>query len=180
MPTRSRLDDDGEWSKRLLWAEEQGLKNLQEKFTTADNINKEAQTTLTYVLTGVGGTFVYVLQSFDKQLNIMIFGAIVLCAYFVILGFFLVWKTFFLKSFPAPFQYPKNLIGAPGLSMDTVRRGELDNIDQRIDEAQLWIKRKSKAINVVRLMLIASPLIFSLAAVLYWIVEIAVLRPTGH
>ena len=44
------------WPERLKWAEEQGLKNLQEKFTTGDNINKEAQTTLTYVLAAMGAS----------------------------------------------------------------------------------------------------------------------------
>jgi len=32
------------WPDRLKWAEEQGLKNLQEKFSTADSMSKEAQT----------------------------------------------------------------------------------------------------------------------------------------
>lgn len=48
---------DASWPDQLKWAEENGLKNLQEKFTTADGINKEAPTTLTYVLAAMGATF---------------------------------------------------------------------------------------------------------------------------
>ncbi len=74
------------WPDRLKWAEEQGLKNLQEKFTTADNMSKEAQTTLTYILSGMGGTFAYILPGLEKPLSILMSGAILLCLYFIVLG----------------------------------------------------------------------------------------------
>lgn len=155
------------WPERLKWAEEQGLKNLQEKFTTGDNINKEAQTTLTYVLAAMGASFAYVVQALDKPLTPLVFGTAILCAYFTALGIGLVWRTLFLSDFPSPFQEPKNLTQRPDLSLDEVREGELVNIDERIVDAKEWIRRKSQAINIVRAALVASPLVFVLALYFY-------------
>lgn len=155
------------WPERLKWAEDHGLKNLQEKFTTGDNINKEAQTTLTYVLTGMGGTFAYVLQSLSKPVDGAIVGAGALCLYFALLGVYLVRKTFFLGPFPSPYQQPQRLLERDDLSIDDVREGELLNIADRIDEAAAWIDNRAKVINRIRALLVASPLVFLAAIAAY-------------
>jgi hypothetical protein len=147
-------------SERLKWAEENGLKNLQEKFTTADNMNKEAQTTLTYVLAGMGGTFLYALPGVEKQLTVTVAGAIVACFYFVILGIYLVARTFFISDFPSPYQRPENLLINPSEPTDEIRAEEIENITERIDKSKAWIVKKAKAINVVRAALVVSPLTF--------------------
>lgn len=147
------------WPDRLKWAEEQGLKNLQEKFSTADSMSKEAQTTLTYVMAGMGSTFAYVFTNLDKALTPVLWTAIVLCGYFTLLGVALVVTTFFIKKFPSPYQEPGNLLAAPDLSIDEVREGELENISDRISESIEWIDRKSKAVNWVRAGIVASPLV---------------------
>lgn len=155
------------WPERLKWAEEQGLKNLQEKFTTGDNINKEAQTTLTYVLAAMGASFAYVVQAVDKPLTPLVFGAAMLCVYFTALGIGLVWRTLFLGDFPSPYQEPKNLTQDPGAALDDVRAGELVNIGERIEEAKVWIRRKSRVINFVRASLVVSPIVFLMALYVY-------------
>ncbi len=148
------------WSERLKWAEEQGLKNLQEKFTTADNMSKEAQTTLTYVLAGMGGTFAYILQELDKPANVLLLGSIFLCVYFFVLGLYLAWKVFFISDYPSPYQEAQNLLDRPDLSLDEIRCGEIMNMKDRLDESKNWIKGKAMAINRVRLALVLSPLVF--------------------
>ena len=148
------------WPDRLKWAEENGLKNLQEKFTTADNMGKEAQTTLTYVLAGMGGTFAYVLPGLERKLDILLFGAIVLCVYFVLLGIYLVRKTFLITDYPSPYQEAENLLVRPDLSLDELRHGEILNMTERLKESQEWVERKTAAINRVRVALVLSPLAF--------------------
>lgn len=155
------------WPDRLKWAEDQGLKNLQEKFTTADNMAKEAQTTLTYILAGMGGTFAYILPGFEKPLNVLMFGAILLCAYFVCLGLYLARKAFFISDYPSPYQEAKNLLERPDLPLDEVRHGELLNMADRLQESKDWIASKASAINRVRLSLIMSPLAFLLGCGLF-------------
>lgn len=154
-------------SERVKWAEEAGLKNLQEKFTTADNINKEAQTTLTYVLAGMGSTFAYVLPALEHQLTLPVFGAAAMCLYFTVLGIVLVCRTFFLGAFPSPYQEPKNLMKDEGVALEDVRHGEVLNIQARIERAKIWNARKARTINVVRGALVASPLVFVVIALIY-------------
>lgn len=155
------------WPERLKWAEEQGLKNLQEKFTTGDNMNKEAQTTLTYILTGMGGTLAFLIQGLERQLSAFLFGTIILCGWFTLLGIILVVRTLVIGEFPSPFQEPKNLLGDPEDDLDEVRLVEVGNIDERIEEAAKWNERKGKTINRIRAALLGSPFIFVLAIFVY-------------
>ena len=155
------------WPDRLRWAEDHGLKNLQEKFTTADNMSKEAQTTLTYVLAGMAGTFAYILPGLERQLDVLLSGAISLCLYFVFLGLYLARKAFFISDYPSPYQEAENLLERPDLSLDEIRHGEILNMTERLQESKDWIERKAKAINRVRLALILSPFAFICGCALF-------------
>ena len=159
------------WPERLKWAEESGLKNLQEKFTTADNMGKEAQTTLTYVLAGMGGTFVYILPGLERRLDTLLFGTIALCLYFVVLGIYLVRKTFFISDYPSPYQEAKNLLDREDLSLDEIRYGEIINMTDRLKDSQEWIEKKTKAINIVRVALVLSPVPFVVGCALFKILS---------
>lgn len=161
------MTEHSSWPDRLKWAEEHGLKSLQEKFATADNMAKEAQTTLTYVLSGLGGTFVYIIPGLNRPLDAVLFGTIVLCFYFFLCGAYLVRKAFFISAYPSPYQEPKNLLEHPNLSLDEVRFGETQNIDERIEKSKAWIDRKAKTINRIRLALILSPIAFALGFALF-------------
>ena len=165
--TEEVMAQHASWSDRLKWAEESGLKNLAEKFTTADNMNKESQTTLTYVLAGMGGTFVYILPGLERSLDTLLFGAILLCLYFVALGIYLVRKTFFVGAYPSPYQEAENLLERPELSLDELRHGEILNMTERLKESQDWIAAKSEAINKVRVALVLSPVPFVLGCLLF-------------
>jgi hypothetical protein len=161
------MSQHASWPERLKWAEENGLKNLQEKFTTADNVGKEAQTTLTYVLAGMGGTFAYVLPGLERKLDTLLFGAIILCIYFVVLGIYLVRKTFLISDYPSPYQEAENLLERPDLSLDELRHGEILNMTARLAKSQEWIEKKVKAINRVRVALVLSPVPFVAACALF-------------
>lgn len=154
------------WPDRLKWAEEQGLKNLQEKFTTADNMNKEAQTTLTYVLAATGVTFAYVFQALNAPLTVLVAACALMCIYYTLLGIILVARTLRIGEFPSPYQEPKNLTKDEHVPLDDVRSGEIRAITARIAEAHIWIGKKSRAINFVRTMLVVSPFFFVLAALI--------------
>lgn len=152
--------DHASYPERLKWAAEQGSKNLGEKFTTGDNMNKEAQTTLTYVLAAMGATFAYVFSALPSELTLFVAVAAVMCAYYTGFGIYLVRKTFVIGDFPSPYQQPANLIRDPQVSLDDVLKAEIRDIEKRITEAETWISAKSNAINNVRLALVLSPLGF--------------------
>ena len=54
-----------DWSKTLEWIEKQGQESLKARFATADLIAKEAQTTLTILLAGIGGSAAYAAKLFE-------------------------------------------------------------------------------------------------------------------
>lgn len=151
------------WPERLKWAQEEGLKNLQEKFTTGDNMNKEAQTTLTYILTGMGGTFALMSKGLEAPLTGLVFANVALFVWFSVLGFFLVALTMRIGAFPAPYQDPQNILVRPDLSIDQMRSASVTEMEKRIASAQRWIRRKSRVINWIRGLLLGSPVVFVLA-----------------
>ncbi len=155
------------WSERLKWAEDMGLKNLQEKATSADSILKAAQTTLTYVLAGMGGTFAYVLPGLERKLDTLLFGAIVLCGYFGVCGIYLVVTTFFVSDYPSPYQEAKNLLRDPERSIDEIRLEEIDSMTERLDDSLAWIVQRAAAINRTRVALVLSPVAFIVACLLF-------------
>lgn len=130
-------------------------------------MGKEAQTTLTYVLAGMGGTFVYILPGLERKLDTLLFGAIALCLYFVVLGIYLVQKTFLITDYPSPYQEAENLLERPDLSLDELRLGEILNMTERLEQSREWINKKAKAINRVRVALVLSPIPFVVACILF-------------
>lgn len=130
-------------------------------------MGKEAQTTLTYVLAGMGGTFVYILPGLERKLDTLLFGAIALCLYFVVLGIYLVRKTFLITDYPSPYQEAENLLERPDLSLDELRLGEILNMTERLEQSREWINKKAKAINRVRVALVLSPIPFVVACILF-------------
>ena len=48
-----------DWPKTLEWIEKQAQESMRARFATADLIAKEAQTTLTVLLAGIGAAAAY-------------------------------------------------------------------------------------------------------------------------
>jgi hypothetical protein len=118
----------------------------------------------------MGGTFAYILPALDKPANVLLSGAISLCLYFVVLGLYLSKKAFFITDYPSPYQEAQNLLDRPDLSLDEIRDGEIKNMSDRLVESKNWIASKAKAINLVRLALVLSPLAFLLGCALFKLV----------
>lgn len=83
------------------------------------------------------------------------------------MGLYLVLTTFFLKDYPSTYQEPALLLERDDLPMEEVREGELHNISDRIAESKTWIEAKAKAINLTRMALVVSPLVFGAGCLLY-------------
>ncbi|RYZ92504.1 MAG: hypothetical protein EOP06_04085 [Proteobacteria bacterium] len=157
--------EDATYVERLKWAAEQGSKNLGEKFTTGDNMNKEAQTTLTYVLVAMGATFAYAFEGLASPITVLTATAAVMCGFYTCLGIWLVKRTFLIGNFPSPYQEPQNLAKDPEVALKDVILAEINLMKERIDEANEWISRKSKAVNLTRKALVWSPVGFVIVSI---------------
>ena len=56
---------ESDWPKVLEWAEKHGTESIKTRFATAELIAKEAQTTLTVLLAGIGGSAAYASKLFE-------------------------------------------------------------------------------------------------------------------
>lgn len=156
-----------DWPAVLKWAEEHGIENLKGRVATAGILAQEAQTTLTVLLAGIGGSLAYAVKMADPaEASAIGFGAAWLCAYLALLSAALVLLLLKFKPIPATYQEPKNLTKA-GFSIDAIRAKELENLQTRIETATARNKETAFRLNVLRGATVASPLVFALAAAYY-------------
>jgi hypothetical protein len=155
-----------DWPKTLEWIEKQAQESLKSRFATADLLAKEAQTTLTVLLAGVGGSAAYAAKIFESTTPgpIAIASAVV-CAYLVALCILLVLRCMMFQSFPALSQDPKNLMH-PTYSLDAIREEEVKNIGERIAEAKEKNDVRAKRLNGFRIAAALSPVVFVVTAMI--------------
>lgn len=158
-----------DWPKTLEWIEKQAQESMRARFATADLIAKEAQTTLTVLLAGIGAAAAYGAKVFNagpaEPLEIASAWA---CGYLIVVATALVFKCMMFRSYPAPFQDPANLMH-PDRSLDEIREAELEKIGERIAEAAELNRERAALLNRIRLAAVASPLVF--AAIAAWAVS---------
>lgn len=150
-------------SDLLLWAETCGIENLKARAAVADTIAKEAATTLTILLAGLGGALAYAVKIFSASPDLLSYGSTALCGYLVFLGALLIRHCLLLSAIPAIYNEPDNLV-RPGFTLDQVRRVELRNIQTRIKETVARNNRVAKHLNAIRLAALATPFVFVVGA----------------
>jgi hypothetical protein len=133
------------------WIEKQGQESIKARFATAELIAREAQTTLTVLLAGVGGTAAYASKLFEPgPAEPLVVASAAACGYLAVLSAILVLACMMFRSYPAQFQEPGNLL-VPGATLLQVRDAELLNLDERIKEATLLNETRARNLNNVRL-----------------------------
>lgn len=160
----ARPEIHSDWPKTLEWIEKQAQESLKSRFATADLLAKEAQTTLTVLLAGVGGSAAYAAKIFESAAPgpIAIASAVV-SAYLVALCILLVLRCMMFQSFPALSQDPKNLMH-PAYSLEEIREEEVKNIGERIAEAKEINDERAKRLNRFRIAAALSPVVFVVTA----------------
>lgn len=147
----------------LEWAEKSGIENLKMRIATADTIAKEAATTLTVLIAGLGGALAYGIKVVSPSPDAIAYGAAFLCAYLIVLAVLLIRYCLLLSPIPALYNEPKNLT-RPGLPLKTLRAMELKNIQARIERAVARNNRIGQQLNAVRLAAVLSPIVFALGS----------------
>ena len=144
------------------WAEQHALENIRFHLGTADTLAKEATTTLTLLLAGVGGTMAHAMQGINKEtMSDSHVASIVLAVYLVVISATLVYKCMRVAPIPAPTNEPKNIY-QPNFKLDDLREAELNNLQTRIDDS---VKRNDSVatwLNLIRFLAVFSPVIWVL------------------
>jgi len=148
----------------LTYAENAGMENLRFRLQNAEVLAKDATTTLTVILAGIGGSLAFTVQGLgNKELTPFVAGAAVLAVWLMIVGCLLVIKCILTSELQAPTNEPSHLF-QPEYEAEVIRKVELRNIQKRIDltkarniDVAYWLDR-------CRLLALSSPLIFIIAA----------------
>jgi len=147
--------------KELLdWAEKAALENLKFRLQTCEALAKDAGTTLTILLAGLGGTLAYAMKGAEASAtSALTVGAGVMAFWLMIVAAVLIVKCIMTAPIWPPTNEPKNLY-QKNYALDDLREVELENVQQRIEQTAERNINTAMWLDRVRLMAVASPLIF--------------------
>ncbi|WP_315136761.1 hypothetical protein [Achromobacter marplatensis] len=147
-------------SELLDWVEKAAVENLRQHHQAADVLAKESATTLTVLLAGMAGALAYAAKAVEADAwGWLPVSSAVFSAYLLLLCLRLVLKCLKIEDIPSVYNEPLNLL-QPDLSLEQIRRYELENAQQRINDAVARNNRVASALNRIRVAAILSPLVF--------------------
>ena len=167
----------------LDYAEKAGLENLRFRLANAETLAKEANTVLTILLAGMGGATALAAKGFEQQQGLpgaVTVGAVFIAVWLMLVAALLVLFCMVSTDLPVPTNEPLNLYQTD-FQLDQIRAVELRNLDERIKQATARNHRVSAWLDRVRLMAVASPIVF-VATALAWAAlapDLAVLAPVA-
>jgi hypothetical protein len=151
-------------NERLDWIEKAGIENMKAHHVCADTLAKEAATTLTVLLAGLGGGLAYSVKTIEAlSWNWLAVGATAFTLWLIGVSWYLVTNCLMAMPIPQIYNEPKNL-DAPEEDFDYLRMGELAGLQIRIEEASKRNGKMAKSLNLARSMAVASPMVFILIA----------------
>jgi hypothetical protein len=138
------------------WLENAAISNLRSKHENAELITREANTTLTVILSAIGVTIAYFANQLSSDKGIASV-ALIVSIYLIICALFLVNKCLRFEDFPAIYNEYKNL-NQPSIDFEKLRHLELANIQIRCEDADKMIHDRSIWLNKIRISIAVSPI----------------------
>lgn len=151
----------------LKWVEQAGAENMKFRVQSAEQLAKDANTTLTLLLAGVGGALAFVaktLQGPNHPSPSVLAGAGALALWFMLLAVLTLHYCVQTRAFPAPTNEPKNLY-QPKFALIDLREVELNNLQERIEQLTKRNDGVATRLDRVRYACAAAPIVFLIAAV---------------
>jgi hypothetical protein len=125
---------------------------------------KDASTTLTILLAGIGGALAYVVKGLEvRPIAALTFGAGVFAIWLMLAAIVLMVQCIVTTALPAPTNEPKNLYQKE-FGLDQLREAELRNLQERISQTTARNHRVAAWLDRVRLFAIVSPVVLAIAA----------------
>lgn len=143
----------------LDYVERHSEANMADRVAVAEAIQREANITLAFFLTGAGAALAFSASSLAEGKSGSATGAaLVTSVYLFILALALVWRCLWLREYPARHPEPKNLLPFVG-SLDELRAQQVERLQERITEAAAINIRRADNLNILRIAAVATPLI---------------------
>jgi hypothetical protein len=137
-----------------------------------DNLQKESNTTLTFLYVVISASFSGAVKLFtDEDLTTVALALSVLCIYLAGLAAYLVFACMRARIVKAPANEPKNLKMPDGYTPQEMQQFELENLQERIDFNRQRNDHTARHLNIVRVLICASPIVFLVFIAFFWVLS---------
>lgn len=145
----------------LEYMQSEASKNMDFHLQNMDNLQREANTTLTFLYVVISASFSGALKLFlDGKFTNLAIALSGLCIYLAFLAGCLLFGCMMARPVKAPANEPKNL-NIPKYTPEQIQGFELYNLQERIEFNRDRNARTAFRLNLVRVMVCVSPLIFA-------------------
>lgn len=145
-------------------AEKAGLENIRFRLQNAETLAKEATSTLTILLAGMGGAMAYAIRGFEQtSASALTIGATALSIWLMLAAALLVVFCMLTTDLPAPTNEPMNLYQKE-FTTEMIREVELRNLQERIKITTARNHRVAAWLDRTRLLAVISPVVFALTS----------------
>lgn len=157
----------------IEYVERESEKNMEFHMQNMESLNKEANSTLTFLYVVIATSFSAAVKAFDSwkaPTPAVPFG--VLCLYLTALAVWLLFGCLTPRIVKAPSNEPKNLNIPDGYTLDEIRQFELKNLQDRIDYNSTRNVTTAKRLRAIRVWVCLSPITFGVAwwaSVRWWV-----------
>lgn len=147
----------------LDWAEKAAIENLRGRLATGDFLTTHANGLLNILLVGIGAALSFGARVFTPTATPMDWGAAWVAAWLSAVALILVHQCISTRKTPALFNEPKNIY-KPDLGLDeaTIRKAELDNVQERIEQAKERNSQVAFWLDRCRYAASATPIVFAI------------------
>lgn len=154
-------------SDHITYAETAGFENIRFRLQNAETLAREATSTLTILLAGMGAAMAYAVKGFEQvSPSALAIGAAALSIWLMLVAVLLVVYCMLTTNLPAPTNEPMHLYQVE-YPLESIRKVELRNLDERIKQIAARNHRVAAWIDRARLLAIASPIVFAFSALVW-------------
>ena len=171
----SKLPMYSNFVSHLEYMQSEASKNMDFHMQNMDNLQREANNTLTFLYVVISASFSGALKLFlDEKFIILAVSLSCLCIYLAVLAACLVFGCMMAKAVKAPANEPKNLKIKPPYTSEEIQEFELENLQKRIEFNRGRNATTGRRLNLVRILICFSPAIFIGVTVILYIASAAV------
>jgi len=158
----------------LEFMQRESSKNMDFHMENMESLQKEAYTTVTFLFVVVSASFSGAVKIFSGgNLTGLALALSVLCVYLAGLAAYLVFACLMARTVKAPANEPKNLKLPAGYTSEEMQEFELEKLQERIQFNVERNARTARHLNIVRVLICASPLVFLATIVFFWVLSVA-------
>lgn len=141
--------------------QQEAAKNMAFHLENMECLQKEANTTLTFLFLVISAAFSGSVKLFSAGNMVPLAISIAsLCVYLTLIAVYLVYSCMRARDVDAPANEPKNLKIKDGLSSEEIQAFELENLQARIDFNKRRNAKTAFSLNLARFLICASPVVF--------------------